>query len=44
MTYIKRAAYAAGVVVIVTYFAGVWLIVSAVATITGHGNQRPPNA
>lgn len=40
MSPLRRYVYAAGVAVIVTYFAGVWLVVSALAWVTG--NARPP--
>lgn len=36
----KRAVYAVGVGVICAYFGAVWLVVSALATVTGHGRQR----
>ncbi len=41
-TSLRRFVYAAGVAVIVVYFGGVWLIVSALAWATGNGRRERP--
>lgn len=41
-TGLRRFVYAAGVAVIVVYFGGIWLIVSALAWATGNGRRERP--